>query len=782
MSNKNYPADDASVSGERLFSSDPVYKSLFIDNHSVLLLIDPESGAIIDANPAACQFYGYAHSDLLKRTISQINTLTPEEIFAEMQKAKREDRHQFFFKHQLANGGLCDVEVYSGPISLGDRQLLFSIVHDITERRKAEEEIIHLNRELEDKVHERTLQLENANSVLEEINTSLEEEIAERTRLEENLKRVLEETRDLYDNAPCGYHSLNRDGVIISINRTELDWLGYTKEEVVGKKRFFDFMTPDGIKVFEETFPQFLRRGWVKDLEFTIVRKDGSLFPILLSGNAVKDANGKFIMSRSTIYDISARKQAEEKLQELNNELERLVLDRTQHLEETNAALEEEIAERLRAEEEIKNLNNKLMKTNELLVASNSELEETNALLEEEIQEHNDVIVELIKAKEEAENANAAKSNFLANMSHEIRTPMNGIIGMTDLTLMTDMNEEQRVNLNLVKKSAHSLLRIINDVLDYTKIEAAKISIERRPFVLLDIVNEVVSLFDINAKQKGLSTLLHLESGVPETVCGDAVRLRQILGNLIGNAVKFTDRGHISISIKQKEQTANTVKLEFQVRDTGIGIPEEKKSYLFERFTQLDSSYTKQYQGTGLGLAISKKLVELMEGEIWFESQADGGSTFYFTAVFGRGLDKTLERTAGGLGNTPASDNEKKSKLLLVAEDDEISLRIIKTYLEKMGYRTLTTTNGEKAIELYRQSPVDMILMDVQMPVLDGFSATREIRGLESDGQKHTPIIAMTAYALAGDREKCLQAGMDDYISKPVDLGSLIDIITRYLR
>lgn len=752
------------------------YKLLSENARDIILFTDMQD-KIIEANQKAEEVYGYTREELLGLDIQVLRrnwTLSQAQIM-------QANISGIFFEavHYRKDGSSFAVEISAQGAEMGGKQVLMSIIRDVTDQ----------------KVTEKALR-----------------------DSEERFRKLFENIADIVFLREFNAED-DSEGRFIEVNQRACEKLGYTREEfehlsvrslmapkeqyklreiknslITKGKSFHEIIhiTKTGVEVPIEinavTFEMNDRPVMLsicrdiserKKLDAMILnseRRYRSLIMNLNNGFAynkvIYDEKGKIINLEFVVVNNAFERMFGVKNEELKGRLYTEIFP--QHFdifELYNQAYEDVVKNgRSRYYDEV------YLKDFDKWFSLSTYSPEAGyfAIIITDIDHKEKAALELKRAKEEAENANRIKSEFLANMSHEIRTPINGILGMIDLTMLTALDSNQKENMITAKNCAASLLQVINDILDFSKIEAGKLMLHNQNFDLEKLIFQIIKAHYISAREKGLSLVYSLSPDIPRFLVGDPNRLQQILNNLISNAVKFTDYGQIKIDVKGTTDSGGKADIEFSVADTGIGISEENIQRLFKSFSQIDGSYTRQFGGTGLGLAISKQLVEMMGGRLWVESKEGQGSTFCFTVVLEAG-----SRPESRVPAVPDPSRGFRRYQVLVVEDDAVNQLFLYRILKEEGHFAEIASNGAQALSLCRSKQFDVILMDIQLPEMDGIEASRHIR--QTENNKHTPIIALTAYALQGDREKFLEQGMDEYVSKPINMEELLQAMDKVI-
>jgi PAS domain S-box-containing protein len=655
-----------------LKESEEKFRSLMENSADAIFLTDKE-GHYVYTNKAVTNMLGFTPEEMKSKTI--IDLSPPDRI----------DDYLRLFRQLLNEGKLFteldlikkDGEIISTDFNsaLLPGELVYGSCRDITDRKVIQNELLKHRDHLEELVNEQTKELQD----------------------------YMEETRDLYENAPCGYHSLDANGKFVRINNTELKWIGYTLDEVIGRMGIEDIFTSESVETFKSNFPVFMKQGEINNLEFEMIRKNRSIFHISLNATAIYDANGKYLMSRSTLFDISERKLAEEALN---------------------------------------------------------------------------------KAKKEAEEANRAKSEFLANMSHEIRTPMNAVLGYTELLGNTLIDQTQKNYINSIISSGRSLLTLINDILDLSKIEAGKLELENDFIDTYSFFSEFENIFSLKVSEKGLKFNLDIPSGTPHGIYIDEARLRQIVFNLIGNAIKFTSKGKITLKVYtenphivhlSRKKIKELIDLVIEVKDTGIGISKKLQEAVFEPFVQERDN--KHYGGTGLGLTITRRLTALMNGTINVQSEPGKGSKFTVRIPEVPYLRDFSNKTVDI--NIDPSEIIFEKAVILIADDVHHNRSFLRDALKNTNLKIIEAKDGLEAYKLAKEIVPDLIIADISMPKMDGFQLLNKLKADKK--LKHIPAIAYSASVLKSQKEKIHESEFAGLLIKPVKITELFIELMNFL-
>ncbi len=635
----------------------------------------------------------------------------------------------------------------------------------------------------------------------------------------------------VFDNSPAAITVTDDQERIVAWNPMAEKMLGMERSDLFNKP-VSELYPPEEWKRIRGL--NIRVKGMLTDISTRIIHKNGTVLDVNASISVLKDAKGKVIGSIGITYDMSRQKIAEEHLRDSENKL-RVILDNSAaaitmtdaqerivswntYTEKLLGMTKEDLylkpVSALYPPEQWKNIRSlNIRQSGFKHHLETKAVRKDGAIIDVDLSvnilknQQGDILGSvgmmhditdqkyarelILQAKMAAEEANTAKSVFLAKMSHEVRTPMNAIIGMLDLTLDTPLTDEQKDNLKVAKDAADNLLSLINDILDISRAEAGKVVIEDVEINVPDIVKNVCKGLTVLARNKQVDVVWSIDPNTPRLLIGDPVRLRQVLVNLVNNAIKFTHKGKVQVNLQMKSLTDKDCEVAFEIIDSGIGIPQKNLANIFDVFTEAHNTTARRFGGTGLGLAICKKIVEMMRGQITVESTEGVGSTFKFVIIFGVNselLQKQCSTTpTGGDNQSPdAMPAELRNLRILLAEDNTVNQRIALRVLEKFGWMATPVANGQEVLNILNGQNFDVVLMDDNMPLLNGVETTQAIRREEKQTGQHLPIIAMTANAMSGDRERYLASGMDGYVSKPIDrnllYGEIVNVVTQRLK
>jgi PAS domain S-box-containing protein len=760
---------------EALRNSEERLRTIF-QNSPDAIFIEDEQGTVLDVNPVACAFHKLSRSELIGRNVLDLVPSTSrEEIKREFRKWFTGELKRYEGLSQNGEGREVPVEVIGAPLRFEGKIAVLLLVRDMTERRHAE-------------------------------NALKESEMRYRGLIEAQSNFIVR---------------IDTESRFTFVNEAFCRFVGRARGELIGHDSR-SYIYHDDIAIPDKAIEALVsRRERVVTIEHRM-RARTRIAWVQWENIAVFDEAGRVIEVQSVGQDITERRRIYEALQESEKRL-RFLFEEIPHIavhgynagreaifwnraseelfkfskkEALGKKYEDLILPLDRREEMVLAFDNwvktgvsmasgemlKRDSNGRLVAVYSSRLATRNQrgewemyVIDVDLSELKRASEELVKAKEYAERASRAKSEFLANMSHEIRTPMNGVMGMTQMLLETELTEDQRDSIQTVMDSTGELMRIIDELLDISRIEAGEVRLHPEPFCARETVEKVVLLFADRAGRKGVDLSVAIHDSVPKQMLGDAGRVRQILINLLGNALKFTHDGHIQIRM-QAERIEDGWNLLADVKDTGIGMTPELQERIFEKFTQGDTSSKRQYGGTGLGLAITRQLVGLMGGKISVSSEVDKGATFQFNLKLG--FVESAEPVVEAPQPQFVEEPKIKAEILLV-EDNLVNQKVATAMIKKLGCNVIVVPNGARALEQIALRRFNLIFMDCQMPIMDGFEATRAIRQMVGE-IRDIPIVAMTAHALKEDRQKCLDAGMNDYLSKPVHMDSLVAVLKKY--